>query len=43
MTYTINKTLLNIKQVHIVNWKIFIIVILDASNKIFIVYMVIRK
>ena len=39
--YTINKTLSTTKQVQIVDLKEFIIVVLDANSKIFVVHVAI--
>ena len=40
-SYTTNKALLNIKQARIIDQTDFTIVVLDADNKMFIVYVVI--
>ena len=41
--YTNNETLLNIKQVQLINPKEFVIAALDVSNEIFEVYVAIQK
>ena len=42
-TYIINKALSITKQVQIINKKDFVIVVLDADSKIFMMYMAIYK
>ena len=42
-TYTTNKALPTIKQVQIINKKNFVIVVLDADSKTFVIHMAIRK
>ena len=42
-SYTTNKVLSTIEQVQIVDFKEFVIIILDADTKIFVVYMAIKE
>ena len=42
-TYTTNKTLLTIKHVQIIDKKNFVIAVLDANSKTFVVHMTIRE
>ena len=42
-SYTTNKVLLTIKQIHLVDSKKFVITVLDTDSKTFIIYVAIRK
>ena len=42
-TYTTNKALSTIKQVQIINKKVFVIIALNANNETFVVYMAIQE